>query len=43
MDAHARGRGGRRQPDGSLRAVVDTTRDQLRNAPEFKVEGNVGR
>ena len=32
-----------RQPDGSLRAVVDATRDQLRNSPEFKFEGSVRR
>ena len=31
------------QPDGSMRAVVDATRDQLRNSPEFKFEGNIGR
>jgi PRC-barrel domain len=32
-----------RQPSGSLRAVVDATRDSLRNAPEFKYEGNLRR
>ncbi len=32
-----------RQPNGSMRAVVDATRDQLRNSPEFKYEGHVGR
>ncbi len=32
-----------RQPDGTLRAVVDATRDQLRNSPEFRFEGNVRR
>ena len=32
-----------RQPDGTMRAVVDATRDQLRNSPEFKFEGNVRR
>jgi hypothetical protein len=32
-----------RQPDGTLRAVVDATREALRNAPEFKFEGNVRR
>jgi hypothetical protein len=32
-----------RQPNGSMRAIVDATRDQLRNAPEFKFEGNAGR
>ena len=32
-----------RQPDGTMRAVVDATRDKLRNSPEFKFEGNVRR
>ena len=32
-----------RQPNGSMRAVVDATRDQLRNSPEFKYEGNLRR
>ena len=32
-----------RQPNGSVRAVVDATRDQLRNSPEFKYEGNLRR
>lgn len=32
-----------RQPDGTLRAIVDATRDQLRTSPEFKFEGNVRR
>ena len=29
--------------DGSMRAIVNTTREDLRNAPEFKFEGNVRR
>ena len=32
-----------RQPNGSIRAVVDASRDQLRNSPEFKYEGNLRR
>lgn len=32
-----------RQPDGSMRAVVNATREELRTSPEFKFEGNVGR
>ncbi|MCK8787860.1 PRC-barrel domain-containing protein [Roseomonas sp. NAR14] len=32
-----------RQPDGGMRAVVDATREQLRNSPEFRFEGNVRR
>lgn len=32
-----------RQPNGSMRAIVNATRDELRNSPEFKFEGNVGR
>lgn len=32
-----------RQPNGSMRAVVDATRDALRNSPEFKYEGNLRR
>ena len=32
-----------RQPNGSMRAVVDASRDQLRNSPEFKYEGNLRR
>jgi hypothetical protein len=32
-----------RRPDGSMRAVVDASRDQLRNSPEFKYEGNLRR
>jgi PRC-barrel domain protein len=32
-----------RQPNGSMRAVVDATRDQLRNSPEFKYEGDLRR
>ncbi|GAA0580387.1 PRC-barrel domain-containing protein [Craurococcus roseus] len=32
-----------RQPNGSMRAVVDATRDQLRNSPEFKYEGHIRR
>jgi hypothetical protein len=32
-----------RSPTGGMRAVVDATRDSLRNSPEFKFEGNVGR
>jgi hypothetical protein len=32
-----------RQPNGSMRAVVDATRDALRNSPEFKYEGNIRR
>ena len=32
-----------RRPDGSTRAVVDATRDALRNSPEFKYEGNLRR
>lgn len=32
-----------KQPDGGMRAVVDATRDALRNSPEFKFEGNVRR
>lgn len=32
-----------RQADGSMRALVNATRDELRNSPEFKFEGNVGR
>jgi hypothetical protein len=31
------------QANGSLRAVVDATRDSLKNAPEFKYEGNLRR
>lgn len=32
-----------RQPNGSMRAIVNATRDESRNSPEFKFEGNVGR
>ncbi len=32
-----------KQPNGSMRAVVDASRDQLRNSPEFKYEGNLRR
>lgn len=32
-----------RQPDGSMRAMVNATREELRTSPEFKFEGNVGR
>ena len=32
-----------RQPNGSMRAVVDASRDQLRNSPEFKYEGHIRR
>ena len=32
-----------RSADGSMRAVVDATRDQLRTSPEFRFEGNVRR
>ena len=32
-----------RQPNGSMRAVVDATRDALRNSPEFKYEGHLRR
>ena len=32
-----------RAADGSMRAVVDATRDQLRTSPEFRFEGNVRR
>ena len=32
-----------RQPNGPMRAVVDATRDQLRNSPEFKYEGHIRR
>ena len=32
-----------RQPDGSMRAMVNATREELRTSPEFKFEGTVGR
>ena len=32
-----------REPGGSLKAVVNTTRDDLKKAPEFKFEGNMAR
>jgi PRC-barrel domain len=32
-----------RQANGSTRAVVDATREQLRNSPEFKYEGHLRR
>lgn len=32
-----------KQPNGSTRAVVDATRDALRNSPEFKYEGSLRR
>jgi sporulation protein YlmC with PRC-barrel domain len=32
-----------RETGGSLKAVVNTTREDLRKAPEFKFEGNVSR
>lgn len=32
-----------RRPDGSMRAVVNATREELHTSPEFKFEGNVGR
>ena len=32
-----------RQPNGSMRAVVDASREQLRNSPEFKYEGHLRR
>ena len=32
-----------REAGGSLKAVVNTTREDLKNAPEFKFEGNMGR
>ncbi len=32
-----------RQPNGSMRAVVDASRDQLRNSPEFKYGDNLRR
>ena len=32
-----------RQQDGTLRAVVDATREHLQNSPEFKYEGNLRR
>jgi hypothetical protein len=32
-----------KQPNGSMRAVVEASRDQLRNSPEFKYEGNLRR
>jgi hypothetical protein len=32
-----------REAGGGLKAVVNTTRDDLRNAPEFKFEGNMRR
>lgn len=32
-----------REPGGSLKAVVNTTREDLQKAPEFKFEGNVAR
>ena len=33
----------RRENEGSMRVVVNTTRENLRNAPEFKFEGNLRR
>ena len=32
-----------REAGGGMRAVINTTRDNLRNAPEFKFEGNLQR
>ena len=32
-----------REAGGSLKAVVNTTREDLKNAPEFKFEGNMAR
>lgn len=32
-----------REPGGSLKAVANTTRDDLKKAPEFKVEGSASR
>ena len=32
-----------REAGGSLKAVVNTTREDLKNAPEFKFEGNMNR
>ncbi len=32
-----------RQPNGSMCAVVDASRDALRNSPEFKYEGHIRR
>jgi sporulation protein YlmC with PRC-barrel domain len=32
-----------RQPDGSMRAIINTSREQLRGSPEFRFEGSLER